>query len=76
MQITEFFNYRQKLLIVRILHLLKDAERNKKDSFSTNSLEGVPERITFYNEENGFLIGKLKGNDKAGSGTGKRLQPH
>jgi exodeoxyribonuclease V alpha subunit len=25
------------------------------------SLEGVLERITFYNEENGFLIGKLKG---------------
>jgi len=28
-------------------------------------LEGVLERITFYNEENGFLIGKLKGNDKS-----------
>ena len=28
------------------------------------SLEGVLERITFYNEENGFLIGKLKGADK------------
>ena len=27
-----------------------------------NTLEGVLERITFYNEENGFLIGKLKGN--------------
>jgi len=26
-------------------------------------LEGVLERITFYNQENGFLIGKLKGND-------------
>ena len=26
-------------------------------------LEGVLERITFYNEENGFLIGKLKGNE-------------
>jgi exodeoxyribonuclease V alpha subunit len=28
------------------------------------SIEGVLERITFYNEENGFLIGKLKGNQK------------
>ena len=28
------------------------------------SLEGVLERITFYNEENGFLIGKLRGSDK------------
>ena len=28
------------------------------------SLEGVLERITFYNEENGFLIGKLKGESK------------
>ena len=28
-------------------------------------IEGVLERITFYNEENGFLIGKLKGNDKS-----------
>ena len=27
------------------------------------NIEGVLERITFYNEENGFLIGKLKGND-------------
>ena len=27
------------------------------------SLEGVLERITFYNEENGFLIGKLKGSE-------------
>jgi len=35
-----------------------------KPSSSANSLEGVLERITFYNEENGFLIGKLKGNDK------------
>ncbi len=26
-------------------------------------IEGVLERITFYNEENGFLIGKLKGNE-------------
>ena len=26
-------------------------------------LEGVLERITFYNQQNGFLIGKLKGND-------------
>jgi len=33
-------------------------------SSSANSLEGVLERITFYNEENGFLIGKLKGSDK------------
>ena len=29
------------------------------------SLEGVLERITFYNEENGFLIGKLKGQTKS-----------
>ena len=29
-----------------------------------NALEGVLERITFYNEENGYLIGKLKGGDK------------
>ena len=35
-----------------------------KSSSSTSHLEGVLERITFYNEENGFLIGKLKGNDK------------
>ena len=28
-----------------------------------NFLEGVLERITFYNEENGFLIGKLKGSE-------------
>ena len=31
----------------------------------SESLEGVLERITFYNEENGFLIGKLKGQTKA-----------
>ena len=37
---------------------------DSKASSSTNHLEGVLERITFYNEENGFLIGKLKGNDK------------
>ena len=30
------------------------------------SLEGVLERITFYNEENGFLIGKLREGDKSG----------
>ena len=36
---------------------------NKPNS-SANSLEGVLERITFYNEENGYLIGKLKGGDK------------
>ena len=35
-----------------------------KPNSSANSLEGVLERITFYNEENGFLIGKLKGGDK------------
>ena len=35
---------------------------NNKQS---ESLEGVLERITFYNEENGFLIGKLKGQTKA-----------
>ncbi len=32
---------------------------------SNSSLEGVLERITFYNEENGFLIGKLRENDKS-----------
>ena len=37
-----------------------------KPSYYTNSLEGVLERITFYNEENGFLIGKLQGSDKMG----------
>ena len=31
------------------------------DNTSPDSVEGVLERITFYNEENGFLIGKLKG---------------
>lgn len=31
----------------------------------SETLEGVLERITFYNEENGFLIGKLKGETKA-----------
>jgi exodeoxyribonuclease V alpha subunit len=37
---------------------------NIQDNLSSpTSLEGVLERITFYNEENGFLIGKLKGND-------------
>lgn len=35
-----------------------------KANSSNSHLEGVLERITFYNEENGFLIGKLKGNDK------------
>ena len=37
-------------------------QSKNKDS---ESMEGVLERITFYNEENGFLIGKLKGNDKS-----------
>ena len=37
---------------------------NTKSRPSEN-LEGVLERITFYNEENGFLIGKLKGETKA-----------
>lgn len=32
-----------------------------KEKKQLESLEGVLERITFYNEENGFLIGKLKG---------------
>ena len=32
---------------------------------SNNKLEGVLERITFYNEENGFLIGKLRESDKS-----------
>ena len=36
---------------------------NKKHK-RVESLEGVLERITFYNEENGFLIGKLKGESK------------
>ena len=37
---------------------------NKKNMPSNSTtLEGVLERITFYNEENGFLIGKLKGNE-------------
>ena len=37
---------------------------NKKNSESAkSSVEGVLERITFYNEENGFLIGKLKGSE-------------
>ena len=31
-----------------------------KGQKQAESLEGVLERITFYNEENGFLIGKLK----------------
>ena len=38
---------------------------NSTDAAGTDSLEGVLERITFYNEENGFLIGKLRGNDKS-----------
>ena len=37
--------------------------QNKNNSVGTVLLEGVLERITFYNEENGFLIGKLKGNE-------------
>ena len=37
---------------------------NKKSNQSVkSSVEGVLERITFYNEENGFLIGKLKGSE-------------
>ena len=39
--------------------------KNSTDAAGTGSLEGVLERITFYNEENGFLIGKLRGNDKS-----------
>ncbi len=38
---------------------------NSTDAAGKDSLEGVLERITFYNEENGFLIGKLRGNDKS-----------
>ena len=38
---------------------------NKPQSSAPNSLEGVLERITFYNEENGFLIGKVRANDKS-----------
>ncbi|MGA1101958.1 MAG: helix-hairpin-helix domain-containing protein, partial [Opitutales bacterium] len=33
------------------------------DHKPSDSVEGVLERITFYNEENGFLIGKLKGTE-------------
>ncbi|MEC8243440.1 MAG: ATP-dependent RecD-like DNA helicase [Verrucomicrobiota bacterium] len=39
----------------------QQAGKGKKQ---VESLEGVLERITFYNEENGFLIGKLKGQTK------------
>ena len=39
--------------------------KNEKSETTDMGLEGVLERITFYNEENGFLIGKLKGNDKS-----------
>ena len=35
--------------------------QQKMISSNSVELEGVLERITFYNEENGFLIGKLKG---------------
>ena len=38
---------------------------NKPQSSAPTSLEGVLERITFYNEENGFLIGKVRANDKS-----------
>jgi len=38
-------------------------ENNSKQS-GQSSLEGVLERITFYNEENGFLIGKLREKEK------------
>ena len=38
---------------------------NKSKSSPPTSLEGVLERITFYNEENGFLIGKVRANDKS-----------
>ena len=41
------------------------SQSNKKNKTSNSSLEGVLERITFYNEENGFLIGKLRENDKS-----------
>ena len=41
------------------------SQSNKKNKTSDSSLEGVLERITFYNEENGFLIGKLRENDKS-----------
>lgn len=34
-----------------------------KAKISETSVEGVLERITYYNEENGFLIGKLKGSE-------------
>ncbi|MBT6851565.1 MAG: ATP-dependent RecD-like DNA helicase, partial [Opitutae bacterium] len=34
--------------------------QNSKTGSSDESLEGVLERITFYNEENGYLIGKLR----------------
>ena len=38
---------------------------NSTGTKEEGSLEGVLERITFYNEENGFLIGKLRGSDKS-----------
>ena len=37
---------------------------NKRSNKDHIELEGVLERITFYNEENGFLIGKLKGSEE------------
>jgi exodeoxyribonuclease V alpha subunit len=40
-------------------------ETGNTNNQQSESLEGVLERITFYNEENGFLIGKLKGQTKA-----------
>ena len=40
-------------------------ETGNTNNKQSESLEGVLERITFYNEENGFLIGKLKGQTKA-----------
>ncbi|MBT5715829.1 MAG: Flp pilus assembly complex ATPase component TadA, partial [Opitutae bacterium] len=41
------------------------SQSNNKNNSSDSTLEGVLERITFYNEENGFLIGKLRANDKS-----------
>ena len=39
--------------------------QQETSSSKFKTIEGVLERITFYNEENGFLIGKLKGQTKA-----------
>ena len=50
--------------VISFLRMGGNQHANKKHK-RVESLEGVLERITFYNEENGFLIGKLKGESKA-----------